>query len=118
MSMRTRWIAFLGVLTVLALALSACASAKPNPASGSQAGKGFRVLEAVVVDRSYAPPGSPGTTMGGSGAYYLAFEAQDGGATAHYRFEVTRVQYQRYVEGAHVQLVMADDQLREIRARP
>jgi len=116
--MGARGITVLGVLTVLALALSACASAKPNPASGSQAGKGFRVLEAVVIDRTYAPPGSPGTAIGGSGAYYLELEAQDGGATAHYRFEVTRVQYTRYVEGAHVQLVMADDQLREIRARP
>jgi|SRR5512132_1190321 hypothetical protein len=116
--MRARERGFFGVLTVLALVLSACASAKPNPASGSQAGKGFRVLEAVVVDRSYAPPGSPGTTLGGSGAYFLEFEAQDGGATAHYRFEVTRIQYTRYVEGTHVQLVMADHQLREIRARP
>ncbi len=116
--MRARGITVLGVLTVLALALSACASAKPNPASGSQAGKGFRVLEAVVVDRSYAPPGSAGTTIGGSGAYYLEFEARDGEATAHYRFEVTRIQYTRHVEGTHVQLVMADDQLREIRARP
>jgi hypothetical protein len=116
--MRARGIAVFGFLTLLALALSGCASAKPNPASGSQAGKGFRVLEAVVVDRSYAPPGSPGTTMGGSGAYYLEFEARDGEATVHYRFEVTRIQYTRYVEGTHVQLVMADDRLREIRALP
>jgi len=116
--MRARGITVLGILAVLALALSACASTKPNPASGSQAGKGFRVLEAVVVDRSYSPPGSPGTTIGGSGAYFLEFEAQDGGATAHYHFEVTRIQYTRYVEGTHVQLVMADHQLREIRARP
>jgi hypothetical protein len=116
--MRARGIAVLGVLAVLALAFSACASGKPNPASGSQAGKGFRVLEAVVVERAYAPPGSPGTTLGGSGAYYLEFEARDGEATAHYRFEVTRIQYTRYVEGTHVQLVMANDQLREIRARP
>lgn len=116
--MGVRGITVLGVLTVLALALSACASAKPNPASGSEAGKGFRVLEAVVVDRGYSPPGSPGTTIAGAGAYFLEFEAQDGGATAHYRFEVTRIQYQRYVEGTHVQLVMADNQLREIRARP
>jgi hypothetical protein len=116
--MRAREIAVFGVLTGLALALSGCASAKPNPASGSQAGKGFRVLEAVVVERVYAPPGSPGTKIDGSGAYYLELEAQDGGATAHYRFEVTRIQYTRYVEGTHVQLVMADHQLREIRARP
>jgi hypothetical protein len=100
----------------LALGLAACAS-KPNPASGSQAGKGFRVLEAVVVDRAYEPPGSPGTALG-SGTYYLDFEARDGEATAHYRFPVTRVQYNRYLDGTHVQLVMADDRLREIRPIP
>ncbi len=109
----------LGLWIGLALALAGCASsAKPNPASGSGAGKGFRVLDAVVVERTFAPPGSPGTTIGGSGAYYLEFEAKDGTATAHYRFEVTRVQYNRYVEGTHVQLVMADDRLREIRPAP
>jgi|SRR5712691_8412409 hypothetical protein len=117
--MRARWTDLPGLLAGLALALSGCASnAKPNPASGSGAGKGFRVLDAVVVERIYAAPGSPGTSLGGSGAYYLAFEAKDGEATAHYRFEVTRVQYTRYVEGTHVQLVMADDQLREIRPVP
>jgi hypothetical protein len=113
----SRRLAFLPLLALLFLA--GCASgAKPNPASGSQARKGFRLLEAIVVERIYEPPGSPGTSIAGSGAYYLGFEAKDGGATAHYRFPVTRVQYNRYVEGTRVQLVMADNQLREIRPLP
>ncbi len=91
-----------------------CASGKPsnNP---SKAGKGFRTLEATVIERTYLPPGSPGTTMSGSGAWFLDFEARDGEATVHYRFPVTRIQYNRYHEGDRVQLVMADDRLREIR---
>jgi hypothetical protein len=103
-------------LLLLALMASAsCASSKPsnNP---SQAGKGFRTLEAVVIGRQYDPPGSPGTTMGGSGNYHLEFEAQDGQATVHYRFPVTRDQYNRYHEGDRVVLYLGDDQLRDIRS--
>jgi hypothetical protein len=106
------------LILAIGVVLAGCASSKPNPSSGSQAGKGFRTLEAVVVDRTYDPPGSGGTSFGSSGAYYLAFEAQDGGATAHFRFPVTRTQYQRFVEGTHVELVLADDRLREIRPLP
>ena len=99
------------------LAAGGCASGKSsnNP---SRAGKGFRVLEAVVVARNYDPPGSPGTTMGGGGAWSLDFEAKDGEATAHYHFPVTRDQYNRYQEGDRVQLVMAGDELRNIRRLP
>jgi hypothetical protein len=68
-----------------------------------------------VTARIYDPPGSPGTTMGGAGNWFLEFEAKDGDATAHYRFPVTRNQYNRYQEGQRVQLVMADDDLRDIR---
>ena len=78
-------------------------------------GKGFRTIEAVVVARIYDPPGAPGTTMGGSGNWFLEFEATDGGATAHYKFPVTRNQYNRFQEGQRVQLVMADNDLRDIR---
>ena len=97
------------------LAAAGCASGKSsnNP---SRAGSGFRVLEAVVVARNYDPPGSPGTTMGGGGAWSLDFEAKDGEATAHYRFPVTRDQFNRYREGDRVQLVMAGDELRNIRS--
>jgi len=105
-------------VTGLALLLCACASSKPNPASGSRAGKGLRVLDAVVVERIYEPPGSGGASMGSSGAYSLGFEAKDGEANVHYRFPVTRLQYNRYLEGTRVQLVMSDDQLREIRPEP
>jgi hypothetical protein len=95
-------------------ALVSCSSS-PKPATQSAAKKGFRVLDAVVTARIYDPPGSAGTTMGGSGNWFLEFEARDGDATAHYRFPVSRNQYNRYQEGQHVQLVMADDDLRDIR---
>lgn len=102
--------------SLVALAVAAgCASSKPasNP---SKAGKGFRTLEATVVERTFLPPGSPGTTMGGSGAWFMDFEAKDGEATVHYHFPVTRDQYNRHHEGDHVLLVLADDDLREIRS--
>ncbi|HYB52775.1 MAG TPA: hypothetical protein VEG84_02805 [Thermoanaerobaculia bacterium] len=98
---------------ILAATLAGCASgAKPN--NPSQAGKGSRVIEAVVVDRQYEPPTSSRST----GTYSLAFEARDGEATVRYHFPVTRTQYNRYVEGTHVQLVMSDDELRDIRPLP
>ena len=97
-----------------AFALVSCSSG-PRPATQSAAKRGFRVLDAVVTGRVYDPPGAPGTTMGGNGNWFLEFEATDGNATAHYRFPVTRTQYNRYQEGAHVQLVMADNDLRDIR---
>ncbi|HKF42971.1 MAG TPA: hypothetical protein VKG01_07725 [Thermoanaerobaculia bacterium] len=102
-------------IAVAAVLAAGCASSKPsnNP---SQSGKGFRTLEAVVVGRLYSPPGSPGTTMGGSGSYSLDFEAKDGEATVHYSFPVTRDQYNRYHEGDRVKLVMADNDLRDIRS--
>ena len=113
--MKFRAVALL--LTVALAATIGCASSKPA-ASGtpSRAGKGFRTLEAVVVGRQYDPPGSPGTTMGGVGNYHLEFEAKDGEATAHYRFPVTRDQYNRYHEGDRVKLVLADEDLRDIRS--
>lgn len=116
--MFTHFRRLLAGLAGLLLLLNACASSKSNPAGASKAGKGFRVLDAVVVDRVYDPPGSGGTSFASSGAYYLEFEARDGDAVAHYRFPVTHVQYNRYSEGTHVQLVLADDRLREIRPVP
>jgi hypothetical protein len=95
-------------------ALVSCSSS-PKPPTQSAAKKGFRTLDAVVTARIYDPPGSPGTTIGGRGNWFLEFEAQDGTATAHYRFPVTQTQYNRYQEGQRVQLVMADDDLRDIR---
>ena len=104
------------LLAAALVASMSCASSKPSGTpSPSQAGKGFRVLEAVVSGRQYDPPGSPGTTMGGSGSYSLDFEAKDGEATVHYHFPVTRDQYNRYHEGDRVMLYLGDNDLRDIR---
>jgi hypothetical protein len=102
------------LLLTAGFALVSCSS-RPKPPTQSAAKRGFRVLEAVVVARIYDPPGAPGTTMRGDGNWFLEFEAQDGGATAHYRFPVSRTQYNRYQEGQRVQLIMADNELRDIR---
>ncbi len=108
--MRQKGIA--AALLLVALSFTACSSTK-----GSSA-RGFRVLDAVVVERERETPGTGGAGYGGSGNWYLVFEARDGEATARYRFPVTRQQYFRYPEGTRVQLVLADDLLREIRPAP
>ena len=110
--MKHRWVTALLLTTCCALA--ACSSS-PKPTNPSAAKRGFRTLDAVVTGREYNPPGAPGTTIGGNGAWFLEFEATDGNATAHYRFPVTHSQYNRYKEGDRVKLVMADDDLRDIR---
>ena len=98
---------------VVAVALSAgCASSKRDPNVGSKS------LEATVVGRQYDPPGSGGSSYAGSGIYYLLFEAKEGDATAHYRFPVTQQQYLRFTEGTHVQLLIVDNNLRDIRRIP
>jgi hypothetical protein len=97
-----------GVAGMLA-ALAACASTPKKP------GTGYRTLEATVVERHYDPPGSGGASFAGSGNYYLVLEARDAEATATYRFEVTKMQYNRYVEGSHVQIVLADNELKDLR---
>jgi hypothetical protein len=108
--------------SLLAASLAvACSSAPKNTNIGtpSAAERGSRVIDAVVVDRDFqarSAGGSPMTT--GSGTWYLGFEAREGDATVHYKFEVTRSQYQRFADGAHVQLVLSNDQLREIRPAP
>ncbi len=97
------------LLVVVAFAGSACASSKGRSDSG------FKSLEATVVDREHEAPGSGGAGYAGTGNYYLVFEAKDGEATARYRFQVTMMQYTRYTEGSHVQIVIGDNQLRDIR---
>lgn len=105
----TAWFALgLGLIVVFA---ASCAS---NAASKDPS-KGYQTLDATVVGREYEPPGKGGTSYAGDGTYYLVFEAREGEANASYRFPVTRVQYQRYVEGAHVQLFIANHELRDIR---
>ncbi|MGH9365045.1 MAG: hypothetical protein ACRD1B_07255, partial [Thermoanaerobaculia bacterium] len=92
-------------LLLLALGLAGCASSiSSNPAGG------FRVLEAVVIERDFEPPGRDA-----SGSWYLVFEARDGEATAHYRLPVTQEQYFRFREGASVQLTLVDYTLHKIR---
>ena len=109
-----RRLLFPALLLAAGCALVACSSS-PRPPTQSAAKKGFRVLEAVITARIYDPPGSPGTTISGDGNWFLEFEARDGDALAHFRYPVSRTQYNRYQEGQHVQLVLADDQLRDIR---
>ncbi len=99
------------VLVAAALLAPACASSK-NPS------RGFKTLEATVVEREREAPGSGSASFAGTGNYYLIFEARDGEATVRYRFQVTLAQYSRYVEGTRVQLLVADDRLREIRPLP
>ena len=99
------------VLVAAALLVPACASSK-NPS------RGFKTLEATVVEREREAPGTGSASFAGNGNYYLIFEARDGEATVRYRFQVTQAQYSRYVEGTRVQLLVADDRLREIRALP
>ena len=106
----SRGAAALGLAAGLALAAANCASTA-GPSHG-----GSKVLDAVVTDREFEAPGSPGGGgYGGSGIYYLSFEAQEGDRTVRYRFPVSHKQYARYTEGSRVQLVLLDDDLREIR---
>ena len=97
------------LLTALFALLAGCASTSKDPFVGTKS------LEATVVERQYDPPGSGGASYAGSGNYYLVFEGKEGDATAHYRFRVTHQQYLRYPEGSHVQIVVVDNNLRDIR---
>ena len=98
----------LAIATLVSAGIAGCASSN-DPMLGTKS------LEATVVERQYDPPGSGGASYAGSGNYYLVFEAKEGEATSHYRFRVTQRQYIRYQEGSHVQLVIVDNNLRDIR---
>lgn len=106
-------------LAAAALALVGCACASSGKSGASRSGSSenaSRVLTAVVTEREYDAPGSPGGGgFRGSGAWYLSFEAQDGDKTVHYRFPVNQRQYYRYPEGTRVELVLSGDLLRDIR---
>lgn len=84
-------------------------------ASTNDPSLGVKSLEATVVERRYDPPGTEGASYAGSGNYYLVFEAQEGDATARYTYRVTQQQYIRFTEGRQVQLILVDNNLREIR---
>lgn len=98
-----------GLAVAAALLAAACASSSKDPMLG------VKSLEATVVERQYDPPGSGGASYAGSGIYYLVFEGKEGDATAHYRFPVTRTQYNRFPEGTRVQVIIVDNNLKEIR---
>jgi hypothetical protein len=93
------------LLTVLGL--SDCASSSESP-------DGFRMLQAVVVERGFESPGQ-GMDLQESGIWYLVLEALDGEASARFRFFVTQQQYFRFPEGASVELTLVDYTLRDIR---
>ncbi len=94
---------------VCCAALYACSSGSTS-AKKPDSGGGIRVLEAVVVEREKQ------TSYSGTLSYYMGFEAKDGEATAHMRYEVTRDQFMRYQEGSHVRLYLSDDRLRDIKS--
>lgn len=106
---RTVAIAAVLVLVVGVGMSGGCASSSPDPMLGSKS------LDATVVERQYDPPGSGGASYAGTGNYYLVFEAREGDATSHYRFPVNHQTYVRFPEGSHVQLVILDNNLKEIR---
>ena len=95
---------------------SGCSSGPTNPNSSAAKDRGFKSIEATVVNREVERPGSVGGGIQGNPVYYLEFEAREGDVNTHYRFEVNQTQYNRYVEGTHVQLIIGDNRLRDIRA--
>lgn len=96
-------------LLLATVGIAACASASKDPFLGAKS------VDATVVERQHDPPGTGGASYAGTGIYYLLFEGKEGDATVHYRFRVTRQQYIRFEEGSHVQLVILDGNLRDIR---
>jgi hypothetical protein len=86
------------------LVLASCASSGTKK---TDAGLGTRVLDCVVASREHDASGSgSGTYRGGTGSYYIVFRTHEGQATATYRFEVTRQQYQRFEEGDRVKVTL------------
>lgn len=97
---------------IASLLVAACASkgAKSDPTVGT------RVLDCVIAQKEQDSAGSSGaSSYRGTGNYYFVFETKEGDATAHYRIEVTRVQFQRYQEGDHVRITMNNSMLVDIR---
>ena len=115
--MRRSTASAIALVAAVLLFAGACGSSGSSGAQDSNRNKdrGFKTLEATVVDREHEMPGTGGAGFAGTGNYYLALEARDGDATAHYRFQVTKGQYDRYPEGSHVRIVIADHELRDIR---
>jgi hypothetical protein len=103
------------VFFLLVLLFAALGEGCASQTASKDPSKGFQTVDATVIGKDFEGPGAGGTSPGGEGTYYLVFEATEGEAHATYRFPVTRTQYQRYGEGTHVQLFLANHQLRDIR---
>lgn len=95
------------------LLLAACAS-KGGKTDNTV---GTRVLDCVIAQKEQDSAGSSGASgYRGTGNYYFVFETKEGEATAHYRIEVTRVQFQRFQEGDHVRITLNNSLLVDIRS--
>ncbi len=107
--MRSR--AAVALLVFAALTLSSCSSGgrRKDP------GLGVRTLDCLVVEREREAPGQNGARYDGTGNFYLIFETREGEATARYRFQVTRQQWFRFVEGSRVRITLNNNILQDVR---
>lgn len=92
------------------LTLSACASS-----GRKDSGLGVRKLDCVVIERGRDSAGQRGARYDATENYYLVFETREGEANARYRFQVTRQQWFRFVEGSHVRITLNNNILQDIR---
>ena len=99
----------LALLALAALTLSACASGQKD------SGLGVRRLDCVVIERGRDSSGQRGARYDGADNYYLVFATREGEADARYRFQVTRQQWFRFVEGSRVRSTLNNNILQDIR---
>ena len=99
----------IALLALAVLALSACASGRKDP------GLGVRKLDCIVIERGRDSSGQRGARYDASENYYLVFETREGEANARYRFQVTRQQWFRFVEGSRVRITLNNNILQDIR---
>ena len=105
--MDRRWLS--PVVLVSCLIAASCATSKKD------AGLGTRTLECVIEEKGQEGPSSTSGYRGGTGNYYMVFEAREGQATSRYRLEVTRQQWQRFQEGQRVKITLNNNILVDIR---
>jgi hypothetical protein len=99
----------IALLALASLTLSACASGRKDP------GLGVRKLDCVVIERGRDESGQRGARYDATENYYLVFETREGEANARYRFQVTRQQWFRFVEGSRVRITLNNNILQDIR---
>ena len=97
------------LLALAALTLSACVSGRKDP------GLGIRRLDCVVIERGRDSAGQRGARYDGADNYYLVFATREGEADSRYRFQVTRQQWFRFVEGSRVRITLNNNILQDIR---